>query len=231
MSSPADPSPLHFQAHLPVRRLGQLDYDPVWKAMQAFTLERTENTNDEIWLVEHPPVYTLGMSCKNQEVIQPNDIPIIKTDRGGQITYHGPGQIVAYILFDLRRRDWGIKRLVEVIEHVVIDLLASKNIEAKRRKGAPGVYVDGKKIAALGLRVRRGCSYHGLALNVDMELEPFTRIDPCGYPGLEATQLSDLGIHTSIKEIGNTLAESLAAKLGYNGCDFTDDKPDLIKNA
>ena len=214
-----------------VRWLGQLDYELVWKSMQAFTLARTENTDDEIWLVEHPPVYTLGMSCKDQKVIQPNDIPIVKTDRGGQITYHGPGQIVAYVLVDLRRRNWGIKRLVQELEQAVLDLLAENKIEAIRRKGAPGVYVAGKKIAALGLRIRRGCSYHGIAVNVDMALEPFTRIDPCGYPGLQATQLLDLQIHATPKDIGITLSESLASKLGYNGCDLTNNKPDLIRNA
>lgn len=227
MSSSLDSSALH----LPVRRLGQHDYEPVWQAMKTYTLQRNKDTIDEIWLVEHPPVYTLGMSCKNQDVIQPNDIPIIKTDRGGQITYHGPGQIVAYVLFDLRRHQWGIKRLVKAMEQVVIDLLADNKIEAGRREHAPGVYVDGKKIAALGLRIRRGCSYHGLALNVDMDLQPFTRIDPCGYPGLEATQLSDLGIHAGIREIGDALAKSLAVKLGYNGCNFTDEIPEPINNA
>lgn len=225
------PSPESRSRLLRVRWLGQLDYELVWKTMQAFTLARTGNTDDEIWLVEHPPVYTLGMSCKNQEVIQPNDIPIVKTDRGGQITYHGPGQIVAYVLVDLRRRNWGIKRLVQELEQAVIDLLAENKIEAVRREGAPGVYVEGKKIAALGLRIRRGCSYHGIAVNVDMALEPFTRIDPCGYPGLKATQLRDLQIRATIKDIGTTLSESLASKLGYNGCDLTNNKPDLIRNA
>ncbi len=225
------PSPESRSKLLRVRWLGQLDYELVWKTMQAFTLARTDNTDDEIWLVEHPPVYTLGMSCKNQEVIQPNDIPIVKTDRGGQITYHGPGQIVAYVLVDLHRRNWGIKRLVQELEQAVIDLLAENKIEAVRREGAPGVYVEGKKIAALGLRIRRGCSYHGIAVNVDMALEPFTRIDPCGYPGLEATQLRDLQIRATIRDIGTTLSESLASKLGYNGCDLTNNKPDLIRNA
>ncbi len=225
------PSPESRSRLLRVRWLGQLDYELVWKTMQAFTLARTDNTDDEIWLVEHPPVYTLGMSCKNQEVIQPNDIPIVKTDRGGQITYHGPGQIVAYALVDLRPRNWGSKRLVQELEQAVIDLLAENKIEAVRREGAPGVYVEGKKIAALGLRIRRGCSYHGIAVNVDMALEPFTRIDPCGYPGLEATQLRDLQIRATIKDIGTTLSESLACKLGYNGCDLTNNKPDLIRNA
>lgn len=231
MSSPTDPSSFRLPVRLRVRWLGCMDYQTVWQAMQTVTLKRTSDSEDEVWLVEHPPVYTLGMSCKNQKVIQPNDIPVVSSDRGGQITYHGPGQIVAYILFDLHRHQWGIKRLVKEMEQVVIDLLAGNNIEANRRKGAPGVYVDGKKIAALGLRIRRGCSYHGLALNVDMDLEPFTRIDPCGYPGLETTQLSDLGVHTSIRETGNALVESLAIKLGYNGCDFTADKPEQIKNA
>jgi lipoyl(octanoyl) transferase len=216
---------------LRVRWLGTMDYESVQQAMEAFTLARTEDSEDEIWLVEHLPVYTLGMNCKDPSIIQPNDIPVVKSDRGGQITYHGPGQIVIYVLLNLRRVQWGIKRLVQELEQAVIDLLAKHKIQALRREGAPGVYVDDKKIAALGLRVRRGCSYHGLAINVDMNLEPFSRIDPCGYPGLEATQLSDLEIHATIRDIGNAVSQSLAAKLGYNGCDFTDDKPDLIRNA
>ena len=225
------PSPESRSNLLPVRWLGLLQYEPAWQAMQAFTLARTEDSEDEIWLVEHPPVYTLGMNCKLPAGMQPNDIPIIKTDRGGQITYHGPGQIVIYVLVDLRRVQWGIKRLVQELEQAVIDLLVSNKIQAMRRQGAPGVYVDGKKIAALGLRIRRGCSYHGIAVNVDMALEPFTRIDPCGYPGLEPTQLRDLEIRATIRDIGNTLSQSLAIKLGYNGCDLTEDKPDLIRNA
>lgn len=216
---------------LRVHWLGLMDYESVQHAMETFTLSRTDESEDEIWLVEHPPVYTLGMNCKDPAIIQPNDIPIVESDRGGQITYHGPGQIVIYVLINLRRVQWGIKRLVQELEQTVIDLLAKHKIQALRREGAPGVYVEGKKIAALGLRVRRGCSYHGLAVNVDMALEPFSRIDPCGYPGLEATQLRDLEIHATIRDIGITVSQSLAAKLGYNSCDLTDDKPDLIRNA
>lgn len=225
------PSPESGSSLLCVRWLGLMDYEAVQHAMETFTLVRTEDSEDEIWLVEHPPVYTLGMNCKDPAIIQPNDIPIVKSDRGGQITYHGPGQIVIYVLVNLRRAQWGIKRLVQELEQTVIDLLAKHNIQALRREGAPGVYVEGKKIAALGLRVRRGCSYHGLAVNVDMALEPFSRIDPCGYPGLVATELSSLGIHATIREIGEKLSQSLATKLGYNSCDLTDDKPDLIQNA
>jgi len=209
-----------------VRWLGLADYERVWKAMQTFTLGRSENSKDELWLVEHPPVYTLGMNCKEQTVSPPNGIPIIKTDRGGQITYHGPGQVIIYAMVDLHRLQWGIKRLVQELEQIVIDLLAKHDIQALRREGAPGVYVEGKKIAALGLRVRRGCSYHGLAINVDMDLRPFDAIDPCGYPGLQATQLADLKIRATPREIGDLLCESLAAKLGYNSCDFTEENPD-----
>lgn len=225
------PTPEKHSRLLCVRWLGQLQYEPVWKAMQAFTRARSESSEDEIWLVEHPPVYTLGLSCKNQKVRPPNDIPVISTDRGGQITYHGPGQIVAYVLVDMRRRHWGIKRLVQGLEQAVIDLLSGYKIIADRHQGAPGIYVNGKKIAALGLRVTRGCSYHGIALNVDMELGPFKRIDPCGYPELETTQLRDFQVHATPREIGITLSKNLAMDLGYNGCNITDNKPDFIRNA
>jgi len=226
-----NPSPETVSALLRLRWLGRMEYEPVQQAMEAFTLARTEDSADEIWLVEHPPVFTLGMNCKHPAITPPSDIAVVKTDRGGQITYHGPGQIVIYVLVNLRRLQWGIKRLVQELEQAVIDLLMEHNIQAHRQQGAPGVYVHNKKIAALGLRVRRGCSYHGLAVNVDMDLEPFARIDPCGYPGLEATQLRDLEIHATIKDIGNALSHSLAINLGYNGCDPTNDKPEPIRNA
>lgn len=174
-----------------VRDLGTRDYLPVWAAMRAFTETRTEATPDELWLVEHPPVYTLGTNDRNEPFDNPG-IPVVKTDRGGQITYHGPGQVVAYVLMDLRRRGWGVKRLVQQIEQAVIDLLASRGIVGERRDSAPGIYVEGRKIAQLGLRIRRGASYHGLSFNAAMDLEPFRRIKPCGYAGLETIDLAGL---------------------------------------
>ena len=175
-----------------LRRLGLRDYESTWREMQEFTATRTPDSADEIWLLEHPPVYTLGLNGKREHLLAPGDIPIVACDRGGQVTYHGPGQVVAYLLLDLKRRGLGVKEMVRRLEQAVIDLLASHDIEGQRREGAPGIYVKERKIAALGLRVRRGCSYHGLSLNVDMDLEPFTRINPCGYEGLETTQLRDL---------------------------------------
>lgn len=178
---------------LSLRRLGQREYEPVWRAMQAYTDARNADARDELWVVEHPPVFTLGQAGSLDHVLVPGDIPVIHVDRGGQVTYHGPGQVVAYPLIDLRRRNLGIRALVELLEESVICLLAGYRIDAARREGAPGVYVDGRKVASLGLRVRRGCTFHGLALNVAMDLTPFGRINPCGYAGLEVTQISDLG--------------------------------------
>lgn len=190
-----------------VRELGLRDYLPVWQEMQAFTEQRDANTTDQLWLVEHPPVFTLGLNGKPDHVLDAGDIPVVQCDRGGQVTYHGPGQIVVYLLLDLRRRKLGVKTLVAKIEQAIIELLGEYGIHGKRKKGAPGIYVDGAKIAALGLRIRRGCSYHGLSLNMDMDMEPFTRINPCGYEGLETTQLSDL---TSVLDIAKTHAQLLA---------------------
>ena len=176
------------------RSLGQVEYEPTWRAMQAFTAQRTSDTPDEIWLLEHPPIYTQGQAGKPEHLIAATDIPVIPIDRGGQITYHGPGQVVAYVLVDLRRRGYGIRELVTRMEQAVIDQLAAQGVTATRQEGAPGVYVNGAKIAALGLRVKHGCTYHGLALNVDMDLRPFAAINPCGYAGMQVTQASDLGI-------------------------------------
>lgn len=192
-----------------VEYLGRRQYANVWGAMRKFTDRRGEATPDELWLVEHPPVFTLGQAGKPEHVLDPGSIPVLHVDRGGQVTYHGPGQIVAYLLLDLRRRGYGVRELVSRIEDSVIALLADEGIEARARADAPGVYVDGAKVAALGLRVRRGCTYHGLALNVDMDLEPFQRINPCGYAGLETTQLRDLGIGAGWRDV----AERLTAKL------------------
>jgi lipoyl(octanoyl) transferase len=194
---------------LVVRRLGRVEYLPTWEAMRAFTRGRDDSTPDELWLLEHPPVYTVGQGAP---VSQPgNSIPVIRTDRGGDVTYHGPGQAVVYTLVDLARRSIKVKRFVCLLEQAVIDLL--RPVRAERRAGAPGVYVDGAKIAALGIRVVRGRAYHGLALNVDMDLSPFSAIDPCGYPGLRVTQMKDLGFSSNVEAIGARLIESLTDKL------------------
>ena len=200
-----------------VRDLGRADYTPVWQAMRAFTDARDATTRDEIWLVEHPPVYTLGTNDRNEAFDNPG-IPLVKSDRGGQITYHGPGQLIAYVLIDLRRRGWGVRQLVAMLEQAVIDLLAARDLPAVRRAGAPGVYVDGRKIAQLGLRVRRGASYHGLSFNVDMDHEPFRRIKPCGYAGLETTDLATLAGHerARLPDVKPELLARLLCNLGYN---------------
>lgn len=193
---------------LTLRRLGLVDYEATWRDMQSFVEQRTNDTSDEIWLLQHPPVYTQGLSC-TMEPSQAGRIPMVHTDRGGQITYHGPGQVIAYVLLDIRRRRTGVKRLVDNLEQAVIDLLAGYGFEGRRRDKAPGVYVQEKKIAALGLRIRRGCSYHGLSLNVDMDLAPFSDIDPCGYEGLEVTQLRDLGVQDRYELVESKLADCL----------------------
>ncbi len=200
-----------------VRTLGRQPYEPVWRAMQRFTDARDENTVDELWLVEHDPVFTLGQAGKPEHVLAPGDIPVIHVDRGGQVTYHGPGQIVAYPLLDLRRLKLGVRQYVDRIEQAVIDTLADWRITAARREGAPGVYVDDRKIAALGIRVRRGCSFHGLAFNVDMDLEPFGRINPCGYAGLQVTSMVELlgrQADFSADAVQSRLLEHLAAQFG-----------------
>lgn len=198
-----------------VRELpGLWPYEPVWRAMQAFTDARTVETTDEFWLLQHEPVFTQGQAGKAEHVLAPGDIPVIPVDRGGQVTYHGPGQIMAYVLVDLRRRGLGVRELVQRIEQAVIDTLAHWNIEAQRREGAPGVYVNEAKVAALGLRVRRGCSFHGLAFNAAMDLEPFHRINPCGYKGLAVTQVLDLGGPASLAVLQSSLVDELARQLG-----------------
>jgi len=197
-----------------VKRLGRTPYEATWRAMQAFTAGRDAAAGDEIWLTEHPPVYTLGVAARSEHLPRvPGGIPVVRSDRGGQITYHGPGQVVAYVLVDLRRRALGVRGLVRIMEEAVIDLLDARGVAAVRRAGAPGVYVDDAKIAALGLRVRNGCSYHGLAVNVDMDLAPFLAIDPCGYPGLRVTRTRDLGIAATPAELGEELARRLARAL------------------
>jgi len=196
-----------------VRRLGLRDYESTWRAMRLFTDRRDSDTADELWLLEHPPVYTLGKAGRSEHVIDPGGIPVIATDRGGQVTYHGPGQLVAYILLDLLRVGIGVRCLVQVLEQAVVDLLAGYGILSSARPYAPGVYVEGAKIAAVGLRIRRGCSFHGLALNVDPDLAPFSRIDPCGYPGLAVTAIAQLDASVEIGPVGTGLAEQIARLL------------------
>ena len=202
-----------------VRRLGRQPYEPIWRAMQAFTDTRGPDTADELWVLEHDPVFTLGQAGKWEHVLMPGDIPVVPVDRGGQVTYHGPGQIVAYPLFDLRRLKVGVRELVCRIEQAIIDTLGTWNIVAVRRDGAPGVYVGDAKVAALGLRVRRGCSFHGLAFNVAMDLEPFHRINPCGYQGLAVTQVLDLGGPGSLAAVEAVLIGELARQLGLEAID------------
>jgi lipoyl(octanoyl) transferase len=189
-----------------VRRLGRVAYEPTWRAMQAFNRSRAPGTDDQLWLVEHPPVFTLGLAGRREHVRDPGAIPVIATDRGGQVTYHGPGQAVAYVLLDLRRAGLGVKELVRRLEQAAIEALDEYGVRGERQAGMPGVYVGGAKIAAIGLRVARGCSYHGVALNVDVDLAPFSRIDPCGYPGLASARLRDLGVGDSMSVVQDKLA-------------------------
>lgn len=200
--------PLH------VHQLGRQPYQPVWDAMERFTNQRGEEGVDELWLVEHDPVYTLGQAAKPEHVLMAGDIPVIRCNRGGQVTYHGPGQIVAYPLIDIRRLGIGVRELVNRIEQAIIDTCAHWHIVAQRREGAPGVYAGQAKIAALGLRVRHGCSFHGLALNVNMDLAPFHGINPCGYAGLQVTQMVELGSHASMAEVSAELVSQLSRQLG-----------------
>jgi len=196
-----------------VKRLGRVDYEPTFHAMQAFTAARTPETPDELWIVEHPPVYTLGQAGKPEHILRDIGIPLVRIDRGGQVTYHGPGQVVIYLLLDLARLKIKVRELVNAIEQAVIDLLAEDGVTAVRRHGAPGVYVGEAKVAALGLRIRNGCSYHGVALNVDMDLSPFAAINPCGYAGLEVTQTRDLDIPLTAHEVGELLSRHLLQQL------------------
>jgi len=198
-----------------VRRLGRVEYQPTWRAMQAFTDERGPDTPDEFWLLQHPPVFTLGRAGRREHLLAPGDIPVVPVDRGGQVTYHGPGQIVLYTLVDLRRLGIGVRSLVRTLEAATVDVLGRHDVRAAPRAGAPGVYVGDAKIAALGLRVCRGCSFHGLALNVECDLEPFGRIDPCGYRGLRVTRTIDEGITAGATELGEALLDALCNRLGY----------------
>lgn len=198
---------------LVVRRLGMVEYEPTWRRMQALAESRGPEQADEIWLLQHPPVFTLGLNGSREHLLAPGDIPVVQVDRGGQVTYHGPGQLVVYPLLDLARSGLGVRALVCVLERAVIRCLAGYGIEAVGDRNAPGVYVDGRKVASIGLRVRRNCTYHGLALNVAMDLEPFGRINPCGYRGLEVTQLADLGVGQPLAVVAAELESALLDEL------------------
>jgi lipoyl(octanoyl) transferase len=208
------PSTRVARAGVRVRKLGRVEYEPTWRAMQEFTAQRGADSADELWLLEHTPVYTLGVAGRAEHLPRvANGIPVVKTDRGGQITYHGPGQVVLYLLLDLRRRGLSVRPLVRIMEQAVIDLLAAYGTAAAGRNEAPGVYVNGAKIAALGLRIRNHCCYHGIAFNVDMDLSPFHAIDPCGYPGLAVTQARDLGMTDALEFLGEKLIRHLLDRL------------------
>ena len=213
---------------LPARAfdLGRQAYEPVWRAMQRFTDARDQDTLDELWLVEHEPVFTLGQAGKPEHVLAPGDIPVLHVDRGGQVTYHGPGQIVLYPLLDLRRIGIGVREYVCRIEQAIIDTLDEWNIGGQRREGAPGVYVAGAKVAALGIRVRRGCTFHGLAFNIGMDLEPFHRINPCGYQGLQVTSMRDLGGPSSMDAVKPVLLDHIARQFGLALEEEGDSSPD-----
>lgn len=216
---------------LVIRRLGRQDYLPVWQAMHQFTDQRDEQTADEIWLVEHHPVFTQGQTGKAEHLLNPGNIPIVQSDRGGQVTYHGPGQLVAYVLINLRRKKLGVRELVTHIEQLVIDTLKTYHIDSAARPDAPGVYVDGKKICSLGLRIRKGCSFHGLALNVNMDLSPFLRINPCGYQGMEMVQVCDLGGPDNLPEIEQQMIQELVRLFGYQQVEFSTEAPFIGKIA
>ena len=196
-----------------LRWLGRADYEPTWHAMRSFTDARTAADRDQIWFLEHPPVFTLGMNARPEHVLAPAEIPVVQIDRGGQVTYHGPGQLVVYPLIDVRRLGLGVRQLVVALENAVISLAAERDIAAAGRRDAPGVYVNERKLASIGLRIRRGSSYHGLALNVSMDLEPFRRINPCGYAGLQVTDLASLGMSLSVEEAARRLAPHLLRAL------------------
>ncbi|WP_018690965.1 lipoyl(octanoyl) transferase LipB [Algicola sagamiensis] len=196
-----------------LRQLGRQPYQPIWQAMQSFTDNRDDATKDELWILQHEPVFTQGQGGKAEHLLAPGDIPVVKVDRGGQVTYHGPGQLVIYLLINLRRRQLGVRQLVTLIEESIVATLAQFQINSYPKPDAPGVYVDDKKIASLGLRVRKGCSFHGLALNIDMDLEPFLRINPCGYAGLEMVQLSQLSQQAGFDDVATALGTQIAERL------------------
>ena len=195
---------------------GRQDYVPLWHAMQAFTDTRDASSPDEIWLVEHPPVFTMGVNASDEHLLAPGDIPVVQIDRGGQVTFHGPGQLMIYPLLDIRRAGIGVRTLITALEQSVVDLVADYGVSAAARADAPGVYVDGDKLASIGLRIRRGASFHGMALNVDVELEPFSRINPCGYSDLKMTDLRRLGIDLSLQQTGEELLPHFLRHLGLS---------------
>ncbi len=196
-----------------IKHLGLADYEPTWRAMQAHNRARTAESGDELWIVQHPPIFTLGLAGKPEHVLNPGDIPVIKIDRGGQVTYHGPGQLVVYLLLGMKQRSFGVKELVRRIEQSLIDLLAQYGIDGARKPGMPGVYVNDAKIAAIGLRVSNHATFHGLSLNVEMDLQPFSRINPCGYEGLAVTQLRDLGVGDNMEVVAEKLILQLKRNL------------------
>lgn len=208
------------QQVIAIRDLGRQDYVPLWNAMQQFTDARTESTRDEIWFTEHPPVFTMGLNASKEHLLAPGDIPVVQIDRGGQVTFHGPGQLMIYPLLDLRRSAMGVRTLVTALEQSVVDLAAEFDIDAASRADAPGVYVAGEKLASVGLRIRRGCSFHGMALNVDIDLEPFSRINPCGYTELEMTDLQRLGINADLDEVWPRLLPHFLRHLGFSDAEL-----------
>ena len=199
-----------------IRSLGRRNYESLWRAMQSFTDERKDDTPDEIWFTEHPPVFTLGLNANREHLLAPGDIPVVQVDRGGQVTYHGPGQLMIYPLIDLKRSKLGVRELVTALEQSIVDLVAQDGVRAIARKDAPGVYVDGRKIASVGLRIRRGASYHGMSLNIEVNLEPFSRINPCGFDDLEVTDLRALGVRTDREEIRRRVQANLLRHLGLD---------------
>jgi lipoyl(octanoyl) transferase len=205
----SNPSQRREPADIELRSLGRQEFEPTWRAMQRFTDERDAGTPDEIWFTEHPPVFTLGQNASREHLLAPGDIPVVQIDRGGQVTYHGPGQLMIYPLLDLKRSSLHIRGLVTALERSVVDLAREFGLEAAGRRDAPGVYVDGRKLASIGLRVRRGASYHGMALNVDVDLEPFSRINPCGLQGLEMTDLARLGVREDLASVAARLQRHL----------------------
>lgn len=205
----SSPSALPEARNIAVRSLGQQDFEPTWRAMQRFTDERGPGTPDEIWFTEHPPVFTLGLNSNRDHLLAPGSIAVVQTDRGGQVTYHGPGQLMIYPLLDLKRAGLSIRGLVTALERSVVDLAGEFGIEAASRPEAPGVYVAGRKLASIGVRVRRGASYHGMALNVNVDLEPFSRINPCGFQGLEMTDLARLGVRDDLAAVAARLEPHL----------------------
>ena len=198
-----------------IRQLGLQAYEPVYQRMQQFNAARTAHTTDELWLLQHPPVFTMGLNAKPEHVLNAANVPVVHIDRGGQVTYHGPGQLIAYLLVDLKRNNLGVRQMVTSMEQAVIALLSTHAIDSTARSDAPGVYVEGSKVAALGLRIKRHSSYHGLSLNIDMDLRPFEQINPCGYEGLQVTQLRDLGVTDTVDSIEQQLMTHLLQEFGY----------------